>query len=159
MKKILKFNASFTNTSKEDVVLLSSTFIVNGPFKKHLTSAGYEINCIIKAGDTQTINCLLDASNIKDNLLHNSHYDPKSLMLDDLLSRVELQLGGISIEKNIKHFESCVMGNSARRKPFQLYDYSKDFNADQLASKTNSIDMGNKHYIVKESDEPIEMFR
>lgn len=161
LKKVLKFNVQFTNTSDKDAVLLSNTIIVIGPFKKHLTSAGYEVNCLVKAGEQINLNFMLDAINIKDNLLHDVKYNTESLMLDDLLSRIELKLGGVSVEQNTQHFESCGR-NNARRAPFRVYEYAKDFKTDQVVkgeASERQINLGEMHFIVEESDEPIEMFR
>ncbi|MEM9822986.1 MAG: hypothetical protein AAF985_18040, partial [Bacteroidota bacterium] len=162
LKKILKFNGVFTNLTNEEIALLNATIAVFGPFKKHLTSAGFDINCTIRKGESLPINFLIDAASIKAYLFHNIEYDTESLMMDDLLSRIELDLHGLSLEKKTKYFEPCQIGNAARRSPFRTYDYQKDFPVDALKKengKTVEIHFGPAHFPAEESDEPIQMFR
>ena len=162
LKKILKFNAVFTNQTEQEIALLNVTFAVFGPFKKHLTSAGFEVNCVVRKGESLPINFLIDGTNIKANLLHNNKYDTQSLMMDDLLSRIEIELHGLNLEKKTKYYEPCQIGNSARRSPFRSFDYAKDLQTTALkkdGEKIVEIHLGPAHFPVEESDEPIQIYR
>ena len=161
-RKILRallFDCVYENTSKENVVLLSSSFLINGPFKKRITTAGYEINCILKAGEKTTISFALEGKTIIDNLKFNGNRYAEHVMVDSLFKNIEIQIAGNSIQQKTRFFEVC--NYKTRVEPFKVYKIAADETFEKRrslqANGLTKIEWGNAHYLVKEQKEPIHM--
>ena len=74
--KNLKFKVTYKNISKNDVALNLTTFIINGPFKQHLITAGYETNCKILANKEMVVNYVINSAEplLLNNAQSDDHY-------------------------------------------------------------------------------------
>lgn len=131
--KNLKFKVSYKNVSDKDVALNLATFIINGPFKQHLMTAGYETNCKIVAGETMVVNYVVNSKKIRDNLFYGKTNKIRRLMIDDIIDNTEIKIGGLILDKSTKHYEECFIEDLVVE-PFQLSNYKemypgKKFNA------------------------------
>lgn len=105
-KKVLKFSATFQNTSTKDLALLDATFLVYGPFKDHIATVAYEINTKIKKGKKQKLFFLVDAKTIRENILFGRDFSMGRLFMDDIIIEADIQLGGASVTtKNVNNFD------------------------------------------------------
>lgn len=161
LEKKFKFAAEYTNTSDKDVILLSSTFLLSGPFQDHLTSLAYQVNCLLKAGQSKRINYIAEATNIRDNMLHGGNFDMRLLSVDSLLNNLDIAVGGVSVSKDVRFFDDCRFGG-ARVDPVRHYDYRKDFDPQtqverDASGKAIAVRLGETHYRVSESDDVLRM--
>ena len=153
--KVMKFKGEFTNTTDKDLVLLNSTILLKGPFKKHITSAGYELNCLISPGNTLKVDFILDAKNIQRNILFFEHYKTPQFFIDSLITNSSLSLAGNTITTNTEFFETCVF-DGQRVEPFKYYEYQEDFDKEKQimreGGKTVRFEYGDPHFTIKEND-------
>ena len=106
-KQKLKFTATFTNTGSKDLALLDATFLVYGPFKDHISTAAYQINTKIKAGDSQKLFFLVDAITMRKNLLFGRNFSMSRLFMDDIIIQASIDLGGAAVTtKNVNQFNT-----------------------------------------------------
>jgi hypothetical protein len=160
MVKAMTFNCKYINTSDTDIVIQNSTFQLIGPFHKFITAAGYDINCLIKAGDTLHVEFVLDARNIQGNLQFNKKVETPYLFLDEIILNSELVPSGNTVITDLEFYEECNFGGE-RLAPFRLYDFYKDFDESKQVIKDENgvavkIDFGDAHFIVEENNEPID---
>lgn len=158
--KKLRFNCLYTNSTDKDLVLQNSSFLVKGPFQDHLTTIGYELNCLIKAGGSMQVNFIADAKNIRNNLLHDSHRPRVFFSMDSLLNNLIIESGGHSIVTKTEFYKECNHGNT-RIAPFIAFDYKEDLEIlNEGRPQTGApVQLGNAHYIIEEEDQPINLFR
>ena len=150
-KKVLKFTAVFKNTSTQPIALLDASFLVYGPFKEHITTAAYEINTRIDAGKSEKLFFLVDAKNMRENLLFGRDFSMARLFMDDIIIQADIQLGGASVtSKNVNSFntfnskEEYILADKEFSYPRELKGtdwYEKDANG-----KATVFKPGLKHY-------------
>ncbi|MFK8105343.1 MAG: hypothetical protein AB8G15_22715 [Saprospiraceae bacterium] len=157
--RALLFTCEYENTSKSDIVLLSSSFLINGPFKSRITTAGYEVNCVLKAGEKTKVNFAVSGKTISDNLKFKANNYTEYLMVDSLFQNIEIEVAGNTIQKDTRFFGICNF--KTRLEPFQSYKMGEDEALAQRKTKkadgTTKIDWGAAHYLPKEQKEPINM--
>jgi|GEM_PF-2872530 len=156
--KNLKFKATYKNVSDQDVALNLATFIINGPFKQHLMTAGYETNCKILAGETMVINYVVNSKKIRNNLFYGKTSKIKRLMIDDIIDNMDIQLGGLKIDKNTKFYEECFIEDLVVE-PFRLSNYNemypgKNFNA-KMTNGVQTVHRGPRFYTKEDTDKAL----
>lgn len=160
MVKAMKFSCKYTNTSDTDIALLSSTFQMLGPFKKFITAAGYDVNCLIKAGGTLNVEFILEARNIQSNLQFGKKVETPYLYLDQIIANSQMILAGNTVITDLEFYEECIFeGKSVS--PFKVFDFSTDFNpSDQIIKDANGvaikINYGDAHFEVEENETPVD---
>ena len=159
--KAMKFNCKYTNTSDDDIVVLATTFQMKGPFKKFITAAGYDINCLIKAKGTLKVDFVLEARNIQQNLQFDKKVETPFLYLDEIMLNSEMLASGNTITDDLEFYEACNF-EGKRLAPFKVYEFYKDFDpAKQITrdetGKAIKIEFGDGHFVPKENSEPIEI--
>jgi hypothetical protein len=122
--KNLKFKCTYKNISDQDVALNLATFIINGPFKQHLMTAGYETNCKILAGETMVVNYVVNSKKIRDNLFHGKTNTIERLMINDIIDNMEIKVGGLKIDESTKYYKECFIEDLVVE-PFQLSNYKE----------------------------------
>jgi len=106
-KKVLKFSAIFQNTGDKDLALRDASFLVYGPFQDHITTAAFQINTKIRRGESQTLFFLVDAKNMRENMLYGRSFSMGKLFLDDVITQADIQLGGATVTTdNINNYNS-----------------------------------------------------
>ncbi len=160
MVKAMTFNCKYTNASDTDIVVLNSTFQLKGPFHHFITAAGYDINCLIKAGKTLKVDFILDARNIQGNLQFNKKVETPYLFLDEIILNSEMVPSGNTVITDLEFYEECNF-DGERMAPFRLYDFYKDFDQSKQVIKDENgvaikIEFGDAHFIVEENEEPID---
>lgn len=153
--KNLKFKATYKNVSDKDLALNLATFIINGPFKQHLMTAGYETNCKILAGETMVVNYVVSSKKIRDNIFYGEPSKIKRIMIDDIIANLEIQLGGLTMDKNTKYYEECFIEDLVVE-PFQLSDYSEmypneNFNA-KMVNGVQTVHRGSRFFAKEDTD-------
>lgn len=161
MVKVMKFNCKYTNTSNTDIAVLSTTFQMKGPFRKFITAAGYDINCLIKAGGTLKVDFVLEAWNIQNNLQYNQKVATPYLYLDEIMANSEIVPSGNTVITDLEFYEACDFGGE-RLSPFKVYDFSTDFDPSKQIEKDKNgkavkINFGDAHFTIDENKEPIDM--
>lgn len=161
LEKKLKFAAEYTNQSDKPVILLSTTFHFEGPFRDHLSHAGYQLNCLLEPGQRKRINFIAEATNIRDNLLFGSAFDVRLLSVDSLFNSLTITTGGNSITHDIRYHDACRFG-SARVEPVKSYSMKDQFSTEQQIERDEDgqatvINMGNAHFQISESDEILQI--
>ena len=156
--KNLKFKVTYKNVSDKDVALNLATFIINGPFKQHLMTAGYETNCKILAGEEMVVNYVVSSKKIRDNLFYGKTSKIKRLMIDDIIDNTEIQLGGLTVDKNSKFYEECFIEDLVVE-PFQLSNYKemypdKNFNA-KMVNGVQTVHRGPRFFKKDDSDKAL----
>jgi len=159
--KVFRFNATYENTSDKDMALLSSTFLIKGPFQEHITTVAYEINCLLEAGAKVPMGFLVEAKAIRNNVLYASNYETKQVDLETLLYNLEIEAVGQEVTSETAYFNDCIR-SEARRTPFKVIDYEKDMKEEDwivMDDSGNIISLKiQPTYINAEySDEPIDM--
>ncbi len=160
MIKVMKFSCKFTNVSDTDIALLSSTFQLEGPFKKFITAAGYDINCLIRAGESLKADFILDARNIQQNLEFNQKVETPYLYLDEIIANSTIIPSGNTVITDLEFYEKCDF-KGERLSPFKVYDFYKDFDpATQIIKDENGkairIDYGDAHFQIEDNEQPID---
>jgi len=122
--KYLKFSCLLENISNQDQAINTITFIVNGPFGQHLMTAGYEINCKLVPGEKQTLKFIVNAKQLRNNLFFEKPHKLRRTLIDDIIRKAQIEVGGISIDKDSKFYDECLMSGYVLE-PFQLSDYKK----------------------------------
>lgn len=148
--KVLDFYATLQNTTSEDIALLNVTFLIFGPFKDHLATVGYEINCLLPAGLDQRFNFVADGLNIRNNALFNGDPELSNLIVDQLFSYVEVRIGGYTLTTRTRHFKQCIL-NQARFEPKESLDYAEAFTSTSWIERGpdgNAVELhlGNAHF-------------
>lgn len=161
LEKKLRFTVDYTNTSDEDLILLSTTFLFYGPFQDYLTSSAYQLNCLLEPGQRKTVNFLAEATNIRDNLLAGGDYGIAMLSMDSLLTNMDIRIGGISTTEDTRFFRDCRFGG-ARLHPVKNYVAKEEFDpAGQVtrdaSGRATSINWGKAHYQISDSDKVLNM--
>lgn len=156
--KNLKFKATYKNISDKDVALNLATFIINGPFKQHLMTAGYETNCKILAGEKMVVNYVVNSKKIRDNLFYGKKSKIKRLMIDDIIDNIEIQLGGLTFDNNTKYYEECFIEDLVVE-PFQLSKYKemypdKNFNAKKV-NGVQTVHRGPRFFTKEDTDKAL----
>lgn len=156
--KNLKFKVTYKNVSDKDVALNLATFIINGPFKQHLMTAGYETNCKIIAGETMVVNYVVNSKKIRDNLFYGKTNTIKRVMIDDIIDNLEIKVGGLKLDNNTQYYEECFIEDLVVE-PFQLSNYkkmypNKNFNA-KMINGVQTVHRGPRAFKKEDTDEPI----
>lgn len=159
--KVFRFNATYENTSDQDMALLSSTFLIKGPFQEHITTVAYEINCLLEAGAKVPMGFLVEAKAIRNNILYASNYETKQVDLETLLYNLEIEAAGQEVSSETAYFNDCIR-SEARRVPFKVIDYEKDMKEEDWivmddAGKIISLKIQPTYLKAEYSDEPIDM--
>ncbi|MEO1516440.1 MAG: hypothetical protein AAFV95_15555 [Bacteroidota bacterium] len=160
MLKILKFECTYTNSTDKDMALESSSFILKGPFGQHLSTVGYELNCLIPAGQSLKAYYLLDGREIRKTLNFGRKKPNTYLGIEILFPSIDIVPSGNSVTtENAELYNDCLF-DGRRAEPFAVYDYSEQFEKDnpslsQKSGKAEKINYGNAHFILEESDEPL----
>ncbi|MEM1324544.1 MAG: hypothetical protein AAGI23_01250 [Bacteroidota bacterium] len=152
--RVARFAVGFQNTTANDIALLNCSFILKGPFQDYITTAGYEINCKIEAGETLRIGFFVDARVIRDNVTYDQNYEVDQIDLETLLASLNITLGGLSIEENPAYFERCIDTN-ARREPFRTISIYEDLEEQdwiQRTEGTTKLVVGNTFLQPEEED-------
>jgi hypothetical protein len=123
--RVARFSVGFENTTDQDIALLNASFIVKGPFQDYITTAGYEVNCKVEAGETLRIGFFIDARVIRDNIVYGQHYEVDQIDMETLLAGLTIELGGLSINKSTTYFDRCI-DTEARREPFRTISFAED---------------------------------
>lgn len=161
LKKVLNFSCSFENTTNRDVVIASVTFLLKGPFKDHLSTVGYELNCIVNKGQKIDILFFADASNITRNLLFNRPFKAPYTWIDEILYDMTVEVGGATVELETAHFKDC-MHYSARIEPHQAMVYKDalegtEWQLRDANGQVTALKLGNSHFIIEYSDQPVDI--
>lgn len=158
MIKMLRFAATYTNPTDQELAIENSTFIVRGPFNEHITTLAYEINCRIPAGEKLSVFFVADSRNIRRNLLANNELKQSNIMFDQLVKQLTITTSGNTVSNKSRQFSDC-LSDGARREPFYEFNYTKDFSQDKVTDKDGKkiIPLGKTHYLPELSDEPIQM--
>lgn len=156
--KNLKFKVTYKNVSDNDVALNVATFIINGPFKQHLMTAGYETNCKIVAGETMVVNYVVNSKKIRNNLFYAKSNKIKRLMIDDIIDNMQIKVGGLILDKSTKYYEECFIEDLVVE-PFQLSNYremypDKNFNA-QMVNGVQTVHRGERSFKKEDTDKAI----
>lgn len=143
------------------MVIASATFLLKGPFKDHLTTVGYELNCIVNKGQKIDILFFADASNITRNLLYNRPFKAPIIGIDEILNDMEIEVGGATVEGQTRHFRDC-MHYSARIEPHTALVYQQAFEGKDWQMKDangyiTALNLGDTHFVIKYSDEPVDV--
>jgi len=159
--KAMKFNCKYTNTSETDIVVLSTTFQMKGPFKKMITAAGFDINCLIKAGGTLKVEFVLEARNIQTNLQFDKKVETPYLYLDEIMLNSEMVPLGNTVITDLEFYEKCDF-EGERLIPFKTYNYQTDFDPSKQIIKDDTgkaikIEYGDAHFTVEENDKAVEI--
>ncbi|MEM8524583.1 MAG: hypothetical protein AAGG68_08060 [Bacteroidota bacterium] len=125
--KVFRFNANYENTGEKDIALLSSTFLIKGPFQEHIATVGYEINCLLEAGAKVPMGFLVEARAIRDNVLYAKNYETKQVDIETLIYNLTVESAGQEVTYNTAYFDDCIK-SEARRAPFKIIDYEEDMN-------------------------------
>ncbi|MEM0994401.1 MAG: hypothetical protein AAF847_02515 [Bacteroidota bacterium] len=133
--KVFRFNATYKNESAKDLALLNTSFIITGPFGEYITTAGYEINCLLPAGEQVEIPFMVEARTIRNNVLYDINYDIDRVDLDNLIYNLDVTASGYDATTKTNYFDLCIQQSSARRTPFQVIDFENININDML--KTN----------------------
>ncbi len=157
--KTLNFKCRFENSTDQEVVLLSSSFVVKGPFGDYLTTLNYEINCILEAGGSVDAGFILPGRVIQNNLLFEGNPYIRRLGIDNILNSLQIEPSGMSLQDKGRYFKECYFGE-ARLEPQVMVDFKKDLK-DREWKKQNAegkyvLDFGDMH-IPDTSDEVIQM--
>jgi hypothetical protein len=157
--KTLNFTCKIKNPTDKDIVLLNSSFIVNGPFGDHLTTVNFEINCILQANSSVMVPCIVPGKTIQQNILYEGNPLIFRLGIDDILTQLQVVPSGLSYQEKGKYFKECFY-NAARIEPHNIMLYSKALKdkdwKTQNPEGTFTLNMGNMH-IPDDSNEVIEM--
>jgi len=150
-KKVLKFAAEFQNSGVKDLALQDASFLVYGPFQDHITTAAYQINTKIKAGKSQKLFFLVDAKNMRENMLFGRAFSVRKLFMDDIIIEADIQLGGLTVtKKNVNNYDKLkikdqyMMADKEFSYPRELKGtewYEKDANG-----KATLLKPGLRHY-------------
>jgi len=159
--KVFRFNATYENTSDKDMALLSSTFLIKGPYQEHIATVGYEVNCLLEAGAKVPMGFLVEAKAIRDNVLYASNYETKQVDLETLLYNLEVEAVGQEVSSETAYFNDCIR-SEARRTPFKVIDYEKDMKQEDWivmddSGKIISLKIQPTYLEAEYSDEPIDM--
>ncbi len=160
MIKAMKFTCKYANTSDEDIVVLNTTFQMKGPFKKFITAASYDINCLIKAGGFLKVDFILEARNIQQNLQFNKKVETPYLYLDEIMANSEMLHSGHSVITDLEFYEECYF-DGKRLTPYKVFDFYSDFDPEkQIVKDANGkaikIDYGKAHFEVEENNEAVD---
>jgi hypothetical protein len=161
MIKAMKFTCKYANISDTDIVVLNTTFQMQGPFKKFITAAGYDINCLIRAGGFLKVDFILEARNIQQNLQFNKKVETPYLYLDEVILNSEMVPSGNTVITDLEFYEECNFGGK-RISPFKVYDFNTDFDLSKQIvkdgdNKTIQIEYGDAHFIIDENEEPVNI--
>lgn len=155
--KYVKFSCLYENISDKDVALNYTTFIVNGPFKQHIATVGYETNCKIPAKSKQMIHYIVNGKDIRNSLRFGRANKVKRMMMDDVMVNVDFKIGGIIVDdKDASLYDGCFMSGSVIE-PFKVSNYKKMFPEGIKPETVNgkpTINFGPRVY-VQESDEEV----
>ena len=159
--KAMKFTCNYGNTSEKDIVVINTTFQLKGPFKKFITAASYDINCLIKAGGTLKVDFILEARNIQQNLQFDKKVETPYLYLDEIMANSEIIPSGNTVIYDLEFYEECYF-DGQRLTPFKVYEFYKDFDADKQIirdenGKAIKIEFGDAHFEIEENDEPVDI--
>ena len=164
LKKVFKFNASFTNVTNKDIAITGSTFLIKGPFKDHLLTAAYETNCQIQAGTERVIGFLVSARDLHSNVLFNN---PKPewdhVGMDNLIYELEVEIGGIQTDnKYARYFSNCNL-DGTRFEPFETIKFREqlkgsDWKVVGADGNVNELHFGPSFIAPEENDEPVTIY-
>lgn len=156
MAKTLNFSANYQNNSENEVVLRSSTFIIRGPFKDHVATAAFEINCLIPPKEKLEADFIIDAKKISPAFTYKAKPYPAYLMIDSLLTNATIEIGGHTLTKNTRFFETCDLDGS-RIEVDSTFSYRKEFEAlnPGMDGVLKEVKLGDAHFQLKEIEDPI----
>ena len=159
--KTLNFKCEFENPTDKDIVLLSSSFIVEGPFGDYLSTVNFEVNCILQAGTKVFVPCAIPGKTIQQNILFEGNPLIQRLGIDNIINELQVKASGISYQDEGRYFRDCFF-NAARIEPQNIINYKEDLKDKNWkisnSDGTYSLDFGKMH-IPNERDEVIEMRR
>lgn len=161
MFKALKFTAQYTNTTDRDLALATSSFIVRGPFQDHITTAGFVLNCEVPAGGMMQASFVIDARDLKANILYNGKPEANYLMIDKLLKEMKIEASGCTINENVQFFNECLFGGTSLE-PENLLIYEEvlpqmDWQKKGANGQVEALFFGDAHYPPVDEDEPVPM--
>jgi hypothetical protein len=161
MFKALKFSAFFKNTTNKDIALMTTSFVINGPFKEHITTVGYEVNCKVPKGTQLEIGFLVDARDLRKNILYQGNVEADFLMVDNLLNEIQAVPSGLSYTAETAFYDECLFGGT-RLSPKNVFLYNErlgdmDWNKKDGSGKTVELHYGNAHFLPENKDEPISI--
>ncbi len=160
VQKSLNFECTFKNNSKKDIAIQNTTFHFNGPFKKLLTAATYEVNCLVKANKQLNIKYFVSAKDIHNNLLFDKNYNIKKIWIDSILYNTDIRLAGNSIDPSLREYHECNHGGN-RIQHKEVLRFTRDLKdkdwKKQNADGSYELNYGPAHFVLNESDEPVEM--
>ncbi len=147
--KTLNFSCKYENPGDKDIVLLNSSFIINGLLKDHITTVNYDINCIIQAGTSTTVNFIVFGSTIRQNLKYEGNPFLQRTLIDDLIPELQAIPSGMTFKNEGKYFKDCFF-NAARVQPVVTMDYAdalkgKEWKTLGADGKTFELDLGYMH--------------
>lgn len=155
----LKFSCKYENPSDKDIVMMNSSFILNGPFGDYITTINYELNCIIPANGVTHINFVVPAKTISNNLKYEGDPNIQRLGIDNILNTCEAVPSGMDLQDDGKYFKDCFF-NAASLAPHVIIDFKKSLKDKEWKTQnpdgTYTLDLGNMH-IPDSSDEVIKM--
>lgn len=121
--KVFRFNATYVNEGETDLALLNTSFIITGPFGEYISTAGYEVNCLLPAGERVEIPFLMEARTIRNNVLYDINYEIDRVDLDNLIYNLDVVASGYTATEETAYFDACIQQSSARRTPFEVIDF------------------------------------
>lgn len=122
--KHLKFSCLLENTSSENQAVNTITFIIKGPFGQHLVTSAYEINCKLLPGEKQTLHFIVNAKKMRSSLFFEKPHKVKRTLIDDLIRKSKIEVGGIRTDKDSKFYSECLMSGYVLE-PFMVSNYKE----------------------------------
>lgn len=159
MFKAFQFSAFFKNTTDKDIALMTTSFIINGPFKEHITTVGYELNCKLPKGEQLEVGFLVDARDLRKNILYQGNVEADFLMIDVLLNEIQALPSGLSYHTKPDFYDECLFGGT-RLSPNNTFLYNEnleniEWNKKDDSGKTIELNYGNAHFLPEEKEKPI----
>ena len=161
MFKALKFSAFFKNTTDKDIALMTTSFVINGPFKEHITTVGYELNCKLPKGEQLEVSFLVDARELRKNILYQGNVEADFLMVDVLLNEIQAISSGLSYHTKPNFYDECLFGGT-RLSPNNTFLYNEnlesiEWNKKDDSGKTIELHYGDAHFLPENKEKPISI--
>ncbi len=161
-KKMFRFNAKIKNNTAEAIAMEHATFLFHGPFKDHLSTAAFEINCFLPANGIVELGFMMDARSIYSNLVFDANYEVERVDIDNVLYNLNISLGGIELNTNAEraiNYDLCKK-TATRRAPYQVFSYEDDLAEDWIVNgedgKVSLLKLGKAHLDPPQKEEFIK---
>lgn len=160
-KKMFRFTTTFKNETDTPVAMEHSTFMFRGPFKDHLATAAFEVNCFLPPNGSVELGFMIDARAIRNNLVFDTNYEVERIDIDNLLASLTIELTGIELnvkKSEARNYDSC-QNTATRRVPYKVLNYAQDLAKDWIVRGANgeaeALKLGKSQLDAPERDEII----